>query len=58
MNVGAETDFFFCVYLVNNHKTTSRHVVFVSPWHVSVSVEMVKPEGQAQEKPPMTLLQE
>lgn len=31
---------------------------FVSPWHVLVSVEMVKPEGQAQEKPPMMLLQE
>lgn len=30
----------------------------LSPWHVLVSGEMVKPEGQAQEKPPMMLLQE
>lgn len=30
----------------------------VSPWQVLLSVEMVKPEGQAQEKPPMMLLQE
>lgn len=29
-----------------------------SPLHVLVSAEMVNPEGQAQEKPPMILLHE
>lgn len=45
-------------FLVINHRNSSQCVVFVSPWHVLVSVEMVKPEGQAQENPPMMLLHE
>lgn len=36
----------------------SQRLQETSPWHVLVSEEMVKPEGQAHEKPPMMLLHE